>query len=195
MTRTKTKTKRVAEFGDFQTPAELAEAVCAVVKRTIPSPRTIVEPTCGKGAFLVAAARAFPNGERFIGRDVNPEYAAEARAAVTLAASAKCSADVQTGDFFSTDWDGVFAGAAEPILVIGNPPWVTNSELGSLGGRNLPEKSNFQNRAGWDALTGKSNFDVSEWMLFRLLESLGDKHATLAMLCKTAVARKALRHA
>jgi hypothetical protein len=60
---------------------------------------------------------------------------------------------------------------------------------------NLPGKTNFQKRRGLDAVTGKSNFDIAEWMLIRLLESLKGRRATLAMLLKTAVARKVLLHA
>ena len=78
--------------------------------------------------------------------------------------------------------------------MLGNPPWVTNADLGSLSA-NLPEKTNFQGHVGLDAITGKSNFDISEWMLIRLLETLSGRRAWLAMLCKTAVARKALLHA
>jgi len=77
-------------------------------------------------------------------------------------------------------------------LVVGNPPWVTNSQLGILNSNNLPEKANSQHLSGIDALTGKSNFDISEWMLSRLLESLANRQATLAMLVKTVVARKVL---
>ncbi|MCC6492576.1 MAG: SAM-dependent DNA methyltransferase [Pirellulales bacterium] len=83
----------------------------------------------------------------------------------------------------------------EPILVIGNPPWVTNAALSSLGSVNLPVKSNFHGYRGFDAKTGKSNFDISEWMLLHLLELLNGRRATLAMLCKTMVARKVLQHA
>lgn len=46
-----------------------------------------------------------------------------------------------------------------------------------------------------DAITGKSNFDISEWILIKLLEQLRGRHGTVAMLCKTAVARKVLTHA
>ena len=42
---------------------------------------------------------------------------------------------------------------------------------------------------------GKSNFDISEWMLIHLLERLSGRQAVLAMLCKTGVARKVLHHA
>lgn len=55
-------------------------------------------------------------------------------------------------------------------------------------------KSNFQNHSGLDAVTGKSNFDISEYMLIRLSEALQGKEATLAMLCKTAVARKLMSY-
>jgi hypothetical protein len=64
-----------------------------------------------------------------------------------------------------------------------------------LESANLPKKTNFQNFAGMEALTGKSNFDISEWMLIKLIEALDGRRATLAMLCKTAVARKVLVHA
>jgi hypothetical protein len=47
---------------------------------------------------------------------------------------------------------------------------------------------------GFDAITGKANFDISEWMLIRLLEAMSGGRGTLAMLCKAAVARKALFH-
>ncbi len=42
---------------------------------------------------------------------------------------------------------------------------------------------------------GKSNFDISEWMLIRILHWLELREATMAMLCKTAVARKVLSYA
>ena len=82
-----------------------------------------------------------------------------------MAAKAVERADVYCEDFFEKDWPGTLDGLLEPILVIGNPPWVTNSAVGALGGSNLPVKSNFQRLNGLDAITGKSNFDISEWML------------------------------
>ena len=72
-------------------------------------------------------------------------------------------------------------------------PWVTNSDLGQLGSSNLPKKTNFQGLRGFDARTGKSNFDIAEWMLIRLIEALPSTGA-IAMLCKTITARKVLRH-
>ena len=60
---------------------------------------------------------------------------------------------------------------------------------------NLPYKSNFQKHRGIDAITGKGNFDISEWMLIKALEWIKGRNAAVAMLCKTAVARKILLHA
>ena len=98
-------------------------------------------------------------------------------------------------NFFNMDWDEFFSDKNGRVLVIGNPPWVTNSALGLLGSNNLPEKTNFQGRNGFAAKTGKANFDISEWMLIRLLDALHRRVGCVAMLCKTATARKLLRHA
>ena len=134
-----------------------------------------------------AAVAAFPECEQFFGFEINPEYAQSAR--VLTGATIRCV------DFFDQDWPSTLAGLPEPVLVVGNPPWVTNSTVGALGGSNLPAKSNFRRLNGLDAVTGKSNFDISEWMLTHLLESLSGREAVLAMLCKTTVARKVLLHA
>lgn len=97
-------------------------------------------------------------------------------------------------DFFGEDWkENLARSAGSKVFVIGNPPWVTNSELGQLGSQNLPEKTNFQGLRGFDARTGKSNFDIAEWMLMRLVEALPSE-GVLAVLCKTMTARKVLRH-
>ncbi|MBI5116143.1 SAM-dependent methyltransferase [Candidatus Poribacteria bacterium] len=102
---------------------------------------------------------------------------------------------IECKDFFHVDWHGFLKDLGSRLLIIGNPPWVTNSALGALGGNNLPEKSNFQRHNGFAAKTGKANFDISEWMLIRLTEALSRRPACLAMLCKTSTARKVLRHA
>ncbi|HLA88384.1 MAG TPA: hypothetical protein VJL10_10195, partial [Anaerolineales bacterium] len=57
-----------------------------------------------------------------------------------------------------------------------------------------PAKNNFQNHDGFDAMTGKSNFDISEWMLIQVGDWLKNRKGYLAMLCKTSVARKFLHH-
>lgn len=183
---------RRAAFGDFQTPPDLAQAVCRVLRTE--RPRTLIEPTCGTGTFLTAALGAFPQVRDALGLELNPRYATTTRRAVRKASpTANCR--VRVGDFFETDWPVLLAGYTEPLLIVVNPPWVTNSALGVLGGGNLPPKQNLPGRSGLEGLTGKSNFDVSEWMLFRLLEAISSRRATLAMLCKSAVARRVLARA
>lgn len=184
---TRGKERDVWQYGDFQTPTELAQEVCALLIRRGIAPRAVVEPTCGQGAFLAAAAEHFPCTQRLLGVDVNPTYVAAAR---ELAGS---SAQVEVGDFFTIDWKAMLGRDAGPWLVLGNPPWVTNAELGLLKSTNLPTKSNFQGHKGLDALTGKANFDISEWMLLNQLEWLRERSGWIAMLVKTSVARKLLR--
>jgi type I restriction-modification system DNA methylase subunit len=53
------KKKNVCEFGDFQTPDDLAIKVVQLLQNLGFSPNYIIEPTCGRGSFLVAAA-TFP---------------------------------------------------------------------------------------------------------------------------------------
>jgi len=191
MTREK-QTK--AEFGDFQTSRSLARDVCLVISRTGFLPASVIEPTCGRGAFLQAALEVLPGASHFLGVDRDPRYVEEAKIAANRIGQGKHVEIIQS-DFFETDWPALVARLPKPILILGNPPWVTNAALGVLNSGNLPEKTNHDNLKGIEALTGKSNFDISEWMLRQNLGWLGDMPGMLAVLCKTAVARKILAHA
>jgi len=184
-------TRQRIERGDWQTPAALAEAVLDRVVASCKVPwATVLEPTCGEGTLLLAAGRRFPRAS-LLGFDIDERYVATARRLLPphLAARAR----VQVADFFATDWRAQLDGTEGPVLVLGNPPWVTSAQLGSLGSSNLPGKKNSGGLVGLDAVTGKSNFDVSEWMIVRLLEALEGREATLAMLCKSAVARRVVQ--
>ncbi|MCP9493110.1 MAG: class I SAM-dependent methyltransferase [Pyrinomonadaceae bacterium MAG19_C2-C3] len=189
-----TKTKRTTEFGDFQTPPELARKACEILTRLNFQPRTIVEPTCGRGNFLFAALESFPTFTKAIGIDISPAYIAEAKLTIGSRAD-KSRIEIIESDFFKTDWLSLLQYSPEPLLVVGNPPWVTNASLSVLNSSNVPDKSNFQKHNGFDAMTGKSNFDISEWMLIRILHLLKERDAVMAMMCKTAVARKLLLYA
>ncbi len=172
------------ERGDWQTPRALADAVLdRLVASGGRAPRTVVEPTCGEGTFLVAAARRFPRAA-LVGYEINASYTRSARAA--LGGRGR----IETRDFFDVVWERELDGLDGPLLVLGNPPWVTTAQLGVLGSANAPHKTNARGLRGLDALTGKSNFDVSEWMMVRLLEALAGRDATIALLCKSAVARR-----
>ena len=180
---------RKVEYGDFQTPPSLAARVCGLLSGFGLRAATVVEPTCGEGAFLAAAANSFPQAQLY-GCERNPRYADIAR---RMQSSGRLRVD--TADFFSHDWNATLAAFVDPILILGNPPWVTNAAIGALGGGNLPTKSNADKLRGIHAITGSANFDISEWMIRQNIRWLNGRRGAIAMLCKTSVARKVLRHA
>jgi len=190
MATTQRKTKLMREFGDFQTPRGLATAATQLLNNLGIEPKSILEPTCGVGAFVSAAASAFPSAQSIVGYDINNDYLTSA--ATANVTDSENRVVLRHGDFFKVDWPKVVTCASGPWLIIGNPPWVTSAELGSIESDNLPAKSNFHGRMGIEAITGKSNFDISEWMLLRYLDWLEGEKGTIAVLCKTAVARKIL---
>jgi hypothetical protein len=188
------KSREKTEFGDFQTPRDVAEDICHLLQRRGERPNSMIEPNCGVGNFLIAALDRFPSASTVVGLEVNGKYVAELRG--RLKHHERADRVRLVGEsFFNVDWQRILEGLPEPLLVIGNPPWVTSAELGTLDSTNLPHKSNFQRHVGLDAITGKSNFDISEWMLLKELDWLSGRRGTLAMLCKTIVARKVLLHA
>lgn len=188
-----TKSRKTAEYGDFQTPESLARNVCALLHRQGVQPSALLEPTCGLGGFLFASLDRFSEIQHAVGADINRAYIQHAEAILRRRADASKVCLLEQ-DFFQADWADRIAELPEPILILGNLPWVTNAHLGALGSENLPEKSNFQNRNGLDAITGKANFDISEWMLIQLVEAMDGRRGVLAMLCKSSVARKVLAH-
>ena len=187
------KAEQKAEYGDFQTPEALARGVCALLSEHGLRPHALLEPTCGLGRLLFAGLDQFKAVKKALGADINAQHVKRAGATLQRRQDAKKARFVEA-DFFVTDWEKVISELPEPVLVLGNLPWVTNAHLSTLGSQNLPSKSNFQNHNGIDAITGKANFDISEWMLIRLLKAMNGRRGTLAMLCKSSVARKTLLH-
>ena len=180
------------QYGDFQTPEILASTVVEVLKRNHKlTPSTIIEPSCGRGVFIRASIDGF-EGAKILGFDLNEEYISEANLSL-IKHENKDRVFLQQADFFDVDWDRIIAEQSGFILVIGNPPWVTSSELGILNSRNIPDKSNFQNRRGIEAITGSGNFDISEWMLLRHADWLTNRNGAIAVLCKYSVARKVMQ--
>jgi nitrogen regulatory protein PII-like uncharacterized protein len=180
------------EFGDFQTPDYLVDEVCKKLNQLEVVADNIIEPTCGIGGFVISALKNFPN-KKIFGFEINESYIEIVNQKLTQ--HAHHNVKITKSDFFSTDWKSTISEMAGSILILGNFPWVTNSTQGSLGSDNLPEKNNFQNFKGFDAITGKANFDISEWMLLESMSWLTDRPGAIAMLVKTAVARKVISHA
>jgi hypothetical protein len=190
MTHTTHKAK--IEYGDFQTPVELAKRVCQKLVELGVMPDVIIEPTCGVGNFIEAALDSFKSANKIFGIEINPDYLEEIKAKQKFIHDKRI--EIKYGDFYQFNWSSLIDESNNKILVIGNLPWVTNSQQGSIDGDNLPKKSNFQNYSGLDAITGKSNFDISEWMLIQMVQWLHKHEGSLAILCKSSVARKILNY-
>lgn len=174
------------EFGDYQTPVDFAEKVCTYLKdyRHI-KPSAIVEPTCGVGGFLESSL-LFEAGE-YYGIEINPEYCDTCREKIN-----DSRVKIINADFFAFSSKTLIQDKSQ-ILVIGNPPWVTNSTLSALGSDNLPIKANFKGLKGIDAITGASNFDICEYIILQLLNEYRDTNTVISMLCKTSVARNVFK--
>lgn len=170
------------EYGDYQTPVDFAEKVCTYLKdyRRI-KPSAIVEPTCGVGGFLKSSLLF--NANEYYGIEINPEYCNICRNTIN-----SDKVKIINSDFFTFSSKALIQDKRQ-ILVIGNPPWVTNSTLSSLGSDNLPLKVNFKGLKGIDAITGASNFDICEYIILQIINEYRDSNTVIAMLCKTSVAR------
>lgn len=174
------------EYGDYQTPAIFADQICHYLKEKRQlTPQLIIEPTCGTGQFLKSSL-IFERAE-IVGIEINKEYCAICKERVK-----DRRVKVINADFFSFDFKPLLK-ERKNVLALGNPPWVTNSALSVMNSANRPEKNNCRGNSGIAALTGASNFDISEDIIMRLLETMNTSDSTLAMLCKKTVARKIFR--
>jgi hypothetical protein len=167
----------------------LAKRIVSLGAYLYGTPEVVIEPTVGLGSFLAASTGKWEARSKYLGYEINKGYVDFARRTFT-----RFDVQILHRDFFNEDWKRNVAQFDNArVLIVGNPPWVTNSDLGQMRSENLPKKSNFQGLRGLDARTGKSNFDIAEWMLIRLIEAIPPDGA-IAMLCKTMTARKVLRH-
>ena len=168
------------EFGDYQTPTEFCMKVCEYIKKSgiVCTPKAILEPTCGIGNFIHAVSAVF-NCRKIYGIEINEQYAKDAQ-------KMNPNANIISGNIF--DFNTQQICQEEDVLIIGNPPWATNSKQSY----NLPQKINFKELRGIDALTGSSNFDICEYIILQLLHEYKNTNSTICMLCKTSVARNVI---
>ncbi len=177
-------------LGDFQTPPALAARVLEALGVRGIRPGRILEPTCGSGAFLAAAAHAFPNAHV-----VGIEYQ---RARYTAALNELQLQFPQVTVDYANAYELNFARlkwrARGPLLVVGNPPWITAAALGRGPADTLqPPRSNPKRLRGLAARTGAANFDVAEFLMLKLLGDLRGEPLHLALLVKESVARNVVR--
>ncbi len=184
----------IQEYGDFQTPLSLAKTVCEQLFQLGHRPTLLLEPTCGRGNFILAALNTFPSLRRVYGLEIQESYVTECKsnllAHLLNAPDLKREIHIKQGNIFDDSAFSEFSDlSGEQILILGNPPWVTNTMLSGLNSSNLPAKSNFKGRTGLDAITGKSNFDICEFILLQLIRNFSRTKASIAMLCKNIVVR------
>jgi hypothetical protein len=153
------------------------------------SPLSVIEPTCGTGAFILAALSAHPGLERIIGLEINPDHIAAARRTFV-----DPRIELVQTDIFTADLGAILDTLPDPVLAIGNPPWVTAAQLGRLHSANTPARSRRPGLSGLEAMTGRGNFDVSEWIVETLVEHLAGRDAMVRFVLKTSAARRIIEH-
>lgn len=131
------------ERGDFQTPEKLARQVWATLDGS--QHDLVIEPTFGLGSFLTT----LPNDcqAHVLGWEIHEEYYRTTVEAVKAAIDDSRTTLLLRDVFTASDTD-INTPPGSSILVIGNPPWVTNSEQGTFGGENTGKKRNFKMLSG-----------------------------------------------
>lgn len=191
----KEKTKKV-DYGDWQTSYEFAKNVCLYLKSEGLTPDVIIEPTCGIGNFIIAAIDVFDSVQVVYGIEIFTLYINQTEQKLRKYIETKriqkyelYNANVFTFDFTKI----VNENQDKNILVLGNPPWVTNSGLGKNNGTNLPFKDNIDKVRGIDAITGKGNFDIAESICNMIIDAFSFHDNThIALLVKNSVVRNIL---
>lgn len=179
------------EFGDYQTPVNLVEKVLNVIKDLGFDYPHVVEPTFGIGNFLSKIPVILEKVKSISGFEINKDHYSEA--VKNLSHNVKY--DLHNKDFFTSNVSTLFS-KSESNLVVGNLPWVTVSQLSEFESQNIPKKSNIKGLRGYDALTGKSNFDIAEYMCLSMLNVMQSlpKPSALAVLVKNIVAKNILKY-
>lgn len=182
-----------AEYGDFQTNIELANKVAFHLTTKNISPEIVIEPTCGKGNFIIASLKQFSEIKKVFGIEIYKPYVWESKFSIidfylNNPTENKPEISIIHSSVFDFDFKTISKeNSTKEILIIGNPPWVTNSKLGSLNSSNLPKKTNFKNHNGLDAMTGKGNFDIAEYITLMMIETFQHQKGNIALLVKNSV--------
>ena len=186
------------EYGDFQTNSDLANKVTLQLSLKNISPEIVIEPTCGKGNFIIASLKNFKSIKNIFGVEIYKPYVWETKFSIInffLENPEHIKPEISIIHCNVFDFDFKKIAKEYPtknILIIGNPPWVTNSKLGSLNSTNLPKKTNFKNHNGLDAITGKGNFDIAEFITLMMIETFQHIEGNIALLVKNSVVKNIL---
>jgi hypothetical protein len=181
------------EYGDFQTNRKLSLFITKHLFNKKINPKILIEPTCGKGSFILSAVQTFNSLEQIFGIEIQEQYLWDLKFELLeyfLKNSTVNKPEIRLYHYNIFDFD--FRQIKKQIngrelLIIGNPPWVTNSTLSSLNSNNLPAKSNFKKTKGIDAITGKGNFDIGENISLKMLDLFANENGNFAFLIKNSV--------
>ncbi|KAA6328242.1 hypothetical protein EZS27_022843 [termite gut metagenome] len=182
-----------AGYGDFQTNLNLANHVALRLLSKNILPDVVIEPTCGKGNFILASLKHFHKTKTIYGIEIYKPYVWECKFNIIdfyleNPQANKPDISIMHSNVFDFNFRQIKQKHSnEKILIVGNPPWVTNSKLSCLNSDNLPKKTNFKNHNGIDAITGKGNFDIAEYITTSLIETFKDTDTNMALLVKNTV--------
>lgn len=184
------------DYGDWQTGYGFAKSVCLYLKGMGIAPDVIVEPTCGIGNFISAAIDVFGTVKKVYGIEISKEYVSQAGQMLREYQNGNridCY-ELSNTSVFTFDFGKIVdENHDKKILVLGNPPWVTNSGLGKTDGTNLPVKRNIDKTRGIEAITGKGNFDIAESICNLVIDAFSCHRDTyMALLVKNSVIKNIL---
>lgn len=183
------------DFGDFQTNRNLASQIVKGLFSESCDFEFILEPTCGIGNFIIASILELNTLKKIVGVDIHLPYVWATKFNIlTVFLENKIATipeiDIIHANAFEYSYKSLADSTKElKSLIIGNPPWVTNSELGTTNSSNLPIKSNFKKHNGFDAITGKGNFDIGEYITLRMLDCFQNHNGIFAFLIKNSVVK------
>jgi len=185
--------KSQVEYGDFQTNNQLSQLITNYLSSKNINPQILIEPTCGNGNFILSSIKIFNSLKKVFGIEIQEKYLWELKFALLKyflenPLANKPEIHLYNCNVFVFDFQQIKQQIkGKELLIIGNPPWVTNSTLSPITSFNLPAKSNFKHTKGIDAITGKSNFDVSENISLKMLGSFSNENGYFAFLVKNSV--------
>ncbi|MBN2531667.1 MAG: hypothetical protein JXB88_02180 [Spirochaetales bacterium] len=181
------------EYGDFQTNSDLAKQCIKKIKEECDKFDFILEPTCGKGSFILAALAELNEVKEIIGIEIYLPYIWETKFNILdYFLNNEVNVIPKISIIHANIFDFNFEALSKrtklyKTLIIGNPPWVTNSELSSIDSKNLPQKNNFKKHKGFDAITGKGNFDIAEYIALLILNNFSTHNGFFGFLIKNSV--------
>ncbi len=183
------------EYGDFQTNEKLASSICEYVLKKDQNFEFLLEPTCGKGNIILSSLEKFKTLKKVVGIEIYLPYVWETKIKILTYylinnKLKKPEIEIIHANAFEFSYKELAESTKKfKTIIIGNPPWVTNSELSSIDSANLPKKSNFKNHKGFEAITGKGNFDIGEYISLIMIKYFQNHEGIFAFLIKNSVVK------